>query len=98
MHEFTHLKYIMEKLTQISEQEGGARIAVVRVTIGALTHVSPSYFQAHFERAASGTVAQGADLVVLENMDKDDPLAQEIVLNSVDIERLEHAPASETIH
>lgn len=98
MHEFTLLKGIMEKLAQISEQEGGARVAVVRVTIGALAHISPSHFREHFEHAAKGTVAQGADLEIQENMDKDDPMAQEIVLNSVDIERLEHAPISETIH
>ncbi len=98
MHEFSLLKDIMEKLTQISEQEEGARIAVVRITIGALAHISPAHFQEHFEHAARGTVAQGAILDIQENMDRDDPMAQEIILNSVDIERLEHAPASETIH
>lgn len=98
MHEFSLLKGIMHKLQEISQQEDGARIAVVRITIGALAHISPEHFQEHFEHAARGTVAQGAILEIQENLDKNDPMAQEIILNSVDIERLESAPASETIH
>ena len=98
MHEFSLLKGIMQKLDQISAQEGGARIAVVRVTIGALAHISPDHFREHFEHAAKGGVADGATLEILENMGKDDPMAQEIVLESVDVEAPVHHPISETIH
>jgi hydrogenase nickel incorporation protein HypA/HybF len=98
MHEFSLLKGIIERLEQISAQEGGARIAVVRVTIGALAHISPEHLREHFEHAARGGIADGAELEITENLDREDPMAQEIVLESVDVETPTLAPASETIH
>jgi hydrogenase nickel incorporation protein HypA/HybF len=98
MHEFSLLKGIMQKIEHISAQEGGARVTLVRVTIGALAHISPEHFREHFEHAAKGGVAEGAELEIQENMDQDDPMAQEIVLESVDIETPIYTPISETIH
>ena len=53
---------------------------------GALSHMSRGHFAEHFEQAAAGTIAEGAELDVTVSDDLADPRAQDIVLESVEVE------------
>ena len=50
-----------------------------------MSHMTPAHFVEHFVDATRGTVAEGARCDV-EQIDPRDPLAQSIVLESVELE------------
>ena len=54
--------------------------------IGALAGISPDHFREHWQREALDTVAQDARLDVELMRNEWDPLAMEVVLESVEIE------------
>ena len=98
MHEMSLLRDLIRKIDEIASAEGvagaeGAESAegvasVRRVTvrIGALAHISAAHFREHFEQAIVGHSAAGAELVVEVSEDQSDPLAQEIVLLSLEVD------------
>jgi hydrogenase nickel incorporation protein HypA/HybF len=58
----------------------------MKVRLGALAHISAQHFREHFVQAASGTVAEGARLDIEESSDQSDPRAQDILLETVEVE------------
>ena len=86
MHEFTLLAGIMKQIDQIAKQHNADKVSVVRIKLGALAHISPDHFREHFEHSAQGTVAEHAKLEVEQLTDTEDPNAQEIILESIDVE------------
>lgn len=86
MHEMSLLAGIMKQIDRIATEAKAKRVLTVRVTLGALAHISPDHFREHFVEAAAGTVAEGAELIVTQATDESDPNAQEIILNSVDVD------------
>lgn len=86
MHEMTLLRDLLRKIELIAAQEQASRVVGVKVRIGALAHISGEHFREHFEQAIEGHVAEDAELEVVEMSDESDPLAQEIVLESIQVE------------
>lgn len=86
MHEFSLINDLMRKTKDIAAQHQAKKVASVRVLLGALCHISPEHFREHFEEAAVGTVADGAELEIVLNPDPNDPHAQDILLDSVKVE------------
>lgn len=86
MHEMSLINDLMRKITDLAVQHQAKKVAVVRVKLGALCHISPEHFREHFEEAAAGTVAHGARLEVELNPDEQHPNAQDILLDSVEVE------------
>lgn len=86
MQEATLMENLMHRIAEIAEAEHARRVTGISVWLGALSHLSAEYFAEHFERAAAGTVAEGARLDVLVSDDLDDTDAQEVVLESVELE------------
>lgn len=86
MHEFSLINDLMRKIKDTATQHKAKKVSSVRVLLGALCHISPEHFREHFEEAAVGTVADGAELEVVFNPDPNDPHAQDILLDSVDVE------------
>jgi hydrogenase nickel incorporation protein HypA/HybF len=86
MHEFSLITDLMRKITAVAREEGASRIAGVKVRLGALAHISGEHFREHFEEAAVGTPAEGARLEIGISTDESDPCAQDILLQSVDVE------------
>jgi Zn finger protein HypA/HybF involved in hydrogenase expression len=86
MHEAPIVKDLVRKIEAISRREYGPRILKVKISLGALTGLSPEAFREHFRHASIGTVAERARLLIRVNRDTDDPLAHEVVLESVEIE------------
>ena len=86
MHEFSLIHDLMKKIESIAREHGGRRIISVKVRLGALSHISPEHFREHFIQAATGTVAVGARLEIEQQKDEADPRAQDILLESVEVE------------
>lgn len=86
MHEMSLLRDLMKKIDTIATDNDAQKITCVRVNIGALAHISGDHFREHFEQAARNTLAEGAQLEVVELTDTSDPHAQDIMLDSVDVE------------
>ena len=86
MHEASLMNDLMRKILKVCREQKGARVVSVSVKLGALSHMSASHFREHFAVAAKGTVAEGARLNILEATDTNDPMAQQILLESVEIE------------
>lgn len=86
MHEQSLMANLMKKIRTITQKEGATKVVGVKVKLGALAHISPDHFKEHFDEAVKGTCAEGAFLEVIALTDTEDPLAQEIILDSVELE------------
>ena len=68
-------------------RRGGGRRAGLRPSlVRALSHFTPDHFREHFERAAAGTVAEGAEVEVELSEDVTHPDASGVKLESVEVE------------
>ena len=85
MHEFSLISDLMKKIESVARQQKAAKIISVKVKLGALSHISGDHFREHFVHAARGTMAADARLDIVELSDQDDPRAQEILLDSVEV-------------
>jgi hydrogenase nickel incorporation protein HypA/HybF len=86
MHEFSLLNNLMNKIETIAQEQKAKKVLGVKVKLGALAHISAGHFREHFERASQGTVADNAKLEIAVSDDINDPNAQEILLDSVEVE------------
>jgi hydrogenase nickel incorporation protein HypA/HybF len=86
MHETSLIRDIVAKIESVAKEAGGGRVTSVSVKLGALCHCSPDHFREHWVEEAAGSVAEKAELVITELHDENDPLAQEIILESFEVE------------
>jgi hydrogenase nickel incorporation protein HypA/HybF len=86
MHEASLTTDLLRRIEMIAAAEKAGRIRQVSVWLGALSHFSASHFAEHFERAAAGTIAEGARLTVTVSDDIGHARAQDVVLESVELE------------
>lgn len=86
MHEMSLIHDLMRKIEMIASDQKATQVAGVKVRIGALAHISADHFREHFEEEAKGTIAEGARLEVEMLTDENDPQAQDIILESVEVE------------
>jgi hydrogenase nickel incorporation protein HypA/HybF len=85
MHEASLMNDLMRKIETIAREEKARRILGISVKLGALSHMSADHFRAHFAMASQGTIAEDATLNIEVLSDNDDPHANEILLESVEI-------------
>ncbi len=86
MHELSLMADFMKKLEAIAGEHQGERFVGVRVKLGALLHLSADHFREHFDDAAAGTQWDGVRLDIETSNDPHEPYAQDLVLDSVDVE------------
>ena len=86
MHEASLMRGLMKQIEQVVDANGGRRAVAIEVWLGALSHMSPAHFEAHFASASPGTRAAGARLVIEASDDVGHPQALDIVLKSVEVE------------
>jgi hydrogenase nickel incorporation protein HypA/HybF len=86
MHEQSLINDLIRKIEAIARQQQAERVIGVRVRLGALAHLSPEHFRAHYVAAARGTLAEGAALEIQVMSDITDPHAQDLLLDSVEVE------------
>lgn len=87
MHEFSLIHDLMRKIETIAREQKALRVAGVKVRLGALSHISADHFRDHFVQASKGTVADGATLEIETPTAENDPRAQDIMLESVELEQ-----------
>jgi hydrogenase nickel incorporation protein HypA/HybF len=86
MHETGLIRDLVHRLEAAALDAGAEKVSGVEVWIGALSQMSPGHFREHFEDEIRGTVAEGAALQIESSDDIDDPRAQSIVLQSVELQ------------
>ena len=86
MHEQALMNDLMRTIAAQAEAEGARRVTRIRVQLGALSHFTPAHFREHFEDAARGTLAEGADVEAELRTDPTEDNAQGVVLESIDVE------------
>jgi hydrogenase nickel incorporation protein HypA/HybF len=87
MHEQALMRDVVGRVEAVARAERASRVTAVCVRLGALSHFTPDHFREHFEDAARGTVADGAAVIATLEEDITDPLAGDVVLESVEMER-----------
>lgn len=86
MHEQSLMTDLMRKINSIGKKAKAKRIISIKVKLGALSHISSDHFKEHFILAAMGSLAEKAKLDIEVSIDLNDPHAQEVLLDSVEIE------------
>jgi hydrogenase nickel incorporation protein HypA/HybF len=77
---------LIRQLESIAQEQNVDKILAVKVQLGALSHFSEEHFRDHFVQAARGSRAEGAVLNVVQQTDPNDPNAQDVVLEEVEID------------
>ena len=86
MHEFSLMNDLIQKIKAIAQEESAQKVVGVKVSLGALSHISADHFRDHFIAAARGTIAEDAKLEIETFRDEYDPQAQDILLESLELE------------
>jgi hydrogenase nickel incorporation protein HypA/HybF len=86
MHEASLMANLIHQITRMAHQHQATKVTGVHVKLGVLSHLSPAHFHEHFVRAARGTIADGAQLTIETSTDIRDAHAQEIRLDSIEVE------------
>ncbi len=86
MHEMSLLNDLLTKVEALVKDSADSKVVGVKVRLGALAHISAGHFRDHFERASIGSVAEGAKLDIIESEDEKAADAQDIVLESIEVE------------
>lgn len=85
MHEASLMNDLMRKIEDVARQQNARQVLGINVSLGALSHMSASHLREHFAVASQGTVAEGAKVNIKVLTDMNDPHAQEILLEGVEI-------------
>lgn len=83
MHESRLVTDILSTVESVAEANNADHIEVIRIEIGALSHVTPDGFSGHFDLVSRGTVADGARLDITKSEDLDAPDALDVRLVSI---------------
>jgi len=86
MHEASVMAGLMRRIDEAAKAERAKKIVGLSVWIGALSHMSAEHFAEHFERAAAGSVAEGARLNLTVSPDIGHANAQDILLEKIELE------------
>lgn len=86
MHERALIEDVTRKVQQLAAADGADRVTRVQVRLGALSHFTPEHFREHFDDAARGTLADGAEVVATLDPDIRAAYAGDVVLESIEVE------------
>ena len=86
MHESGLMQELVSEVTRIAGLHGGMRVLSVRLRVGVMSPYGDDAIRAHFEHMAEGTVAEGAVLDIVHDDDPRSPIAQSVVLETMEVE------------
>jgi len=86
MHEHALMKGLMRQVKDVAAAENARKVVRISVWLGALSHMSAEHFGHHFEEAAAGSLAEGAELECVASDDMHDPRAMDVVLQAIEVE------------
>ncbi len=79
---------LIRQIEDIAAREGASTVTSIRLRLGALCHFSPAHFREHFDQVAPGTCAEVATLDISISDDIHDPHAQDVLIESLEVEVL----------
>jgi hydrogenase nickel incorporation protein HypA/HybF len=85
MHETALVRDVVHRIEDLAGSTG-SRVTRAKVWLGALSHLSAEHFREHFAIEARDTLAAGAVLEIEMSDDPEDPHAQHVRLESVDLD------------
>jgi hydrogenase nickel incorporation protein HypA/HybF len=86
MHEASLIAALLRQITAVAQVQHARKVVGVHLSLGALSHIAPEHLREHFMQAAYGTVADGARLDIAVGAETSDPRAQEVWLDSIEVE------------
>jgi hydrogenase nickel incorporation protein HypA/HybF len=86
MHETALVRDVVRRIVDFARATDACRVIGAKIWLGALSHLSPEHFRAHFAIEAQGTIAAGAILDIEVSGDLDNPHAQHVQLESIDLD------------
>ena len=86
MHDRAVMDDLLREIAVVVQREGATRVRRLRVTLGALAHMTPEHFREHLKDAAPGTPVEGAEVECDCDTNVDAPGAQGIRLRSLELE------------
>ena len=86
MHERALMRDVLARIEEVARAERATRVTRVGVRLGALSHFSPGHFREHFDDAARGTIAEGADVDAELDGDIRSSRARDVILESVEVQ------------
>ena len=86
MHETGIVRDLVCRLVTVAQDGGAERVSGVVVWLGALSQFSPKHFREHFDEEVRGTIAEGAVLTIEASQDVGHPRAQDVMMQSVDLD------------
>ena len=88
MHETGVIKSLIREVERVALRYGATKVLTVTVGTGALSPLSENHLREHFQLQSIGTVAEQARLIVEVGASPTDPLAQDVVLVSIEVEEI----------
>ncbi len=85
MHETALVRDVVHRIEDLARPTG-SKVTRAKVWLGALSHLSAEHFREHFVVEARHTLAAGATLEIEVSRDLEDPHAQHVRLESVELE------------
>ena len=86
MHESALVRDVVHRIEDLARSTGARRVTGAKIWLGALSHLSAAHFREHFALEARDTLAAEAVLEIEVSADPDDPHAQHVRLESVDLD------------
>jgi hydrogenase nickel incorporation protein HypA/HybF len=86
MHETALVRDVVRRINDLARSTGARRVTGAKVWLGALSHLSAEHFRQHFAVEARRTAAAEATLMIEVSHDLNDPHAQHVRLESVDLD------------
>jgi hydrogenase nickel incorporation protein HypA/HybF len=86
MHERALMRDLVGRIDELAETEDATAVTRISVRLGALSHFTPDHFREHFEDAARGTRAEGAEVEATLSDDTSAADAAGVVLETIELE------------
>jgi hydrogenase nickel incorporation protein HypA/HybF len=86
MHETALVRDVVRRIDDLARATNARRVTSAKIWLGALSHLSPHHFREHFAIEAQDTLAAGTILHIEMSEDPNDPHAQHVRLESVDLD------------
>jgi hydrogenase nickel incorporation protein HypA/HybF len=86
VHEASLVRNVVAEIDSVAREHSAARVDIVRIEIGADSHVTSDALRARFEVFAQGTLAHDAELEITEASDSAVPDAFDIRIVSIVVE------------
>ena len=79
------MRNLMQTILAKATEDSAKAITVVRVELGALSHMDAAHFKEHFIEEARGTIAENATIIATISEDSSAANAHFVTLKSIDV-------------